>query len=128
VLIPTCECGVVSIVRRLLRKGVPAQVAITYMLAAPVINPLVLASTYLAFRGDIWMVLARVALVAVCASAIGFGLSSVDPVLLLREGKIYKGLLGKEPPGWADVHGQGSAPVFFQVAPAAAVKHRTARG
>jgi len=119
---------VVSIVRRLLRKGVPAQVAITCMLAAPVINPLVLASTYLAFRGDIWMVLARVALVAVCASAIG--LSSVDPVLLLREGKIYKGLLGKEPPGWADVHGQGSAPVFFQMAPApaAAVKHRTARG
>ncbi len=104
--------------------------AITCMLAAPVINPLVLASTYLAFRGDIWMVLARVALVAVCASAIGFGLSSVDPVLLLREGKIYKGLLGKEPPGWADVHGQGSAPVFFQMAPApaAAVKHRTARG
>ncbi len=116
-LIPTCECGVVSIVRRLLRKGVPAQVAITYMLAAPVINPLVLASTYLAFQGDIRMVLARVAVVAVCASAIGFGLSIVDPILLLREGKIYKELLDKEPSGRADVHGQGPAPVLLQMAP-----------
>lgn len=119
-LIPTCECGVVSIVRRLLRKGVPAQVAITYMLAAPVINPLVLASTYIAFRGDVWMVLARVALVAVCASAIGFGLSNIDPVLLLREGKIFKGLLNSDQPSGDEAHGQPAAPVFLEMAPASA--------
>ncbi len=119
-LLPTCECGVVAVVRRLLRKGVPAHAALTYMLAAPVINPLVLASTYLAFRGDMGMVLARVALVAVCASAIGLMLSGVDPVLLLREGKLLKGLAGGGSRGPGDVQGGASAPVFLEMAPASA--------
>lgn len=47
--LPMCECGIVPVMRRLLRKGVPASCAITYMLSAPVINPIVLASTALAF-------------------------------------------------------------------------------
>ena len=33
-ILPTCECGVVPVVRRLMRKGVPAHVAIPYMLSA----------------------------------------------------------------------------------------------
>jgi uncharacterized protein len=117
-LIPTCECGVVSIVRRLLSKGVPAQVAVTYMLAAPVINPLVLASTYLAFRGDIRMVLARVALVAVCASVVGLMLSRVDPLVLLREGKTLKGLQRGGLAPFDQTHGLPAAPVFLEMAPA----------
>jgi len=58
-VLPTCECGVVPIVRRFMARGIPPQMAFTYMLAAPVINPLVLLSTYVAFRGDGWMVLGR---------------------------------------------------------------------
>ena len=48
-LLPMCECGIVPVMRRLLRKGVPASCAVTYMLSAPVINPIVLTSTALAF-------------------------------------------------------------------------------
>ncbi len=48
-LFPVCECGVVPVVRQLLRKGVPLSVGITFLLAAPVMNPVVLASTYMAF-------------------------------------------------------------------------------
>jgi uncharacterized membrane protein YraQ (UPF0718 family) len=88
-LIPTCECGVVSIVRRLLKKGVPSHVAVTYMFSAPVINPLVLAATYIAFRGDMQMVLWRVLVVAVCAGCMGAALADIEPALLLREGKSY---------------------------------------
>jgi hypothetical protein len=95
-LIPTCECGVVSIVRRFLRKGIPPHVAITYMLSAPVINPLVLASTYIAFRGDMAMVLARVFVVALCASCMGLMLSGIKPILLLREGKTLSALVDGE--------------------------------
>ena len=94
-LIPTCECGVVSIVRRFLGKGIPPHVAITYMLSAPVINPLVLASTYIAFRGDMGMVLGRVGMVAVCACCIGLALSGIKPILLLREGKTLSALVDK---------------------------------
>lgn len=49
-LFPTCECGVVSIGRGLLRKGLPLPHTLTYLLAAPIINPTVLFTTYLAFQ------------------------------------------------------------------------------
>lgn len=71
-LLPTCECGVVPVVRGLLRRGMPPGAAIPFMLAAPVLNPVSLAATWVAFRGDIWMVLGRAALVAVPAAALGF--------------------------------------------------------
>lgn len=48
-LFPVCECGVVPVVRRLFNKGLPMWVGITFLLAAPVINPVVLVSTYVAF-------------------------------------------------------------------------------
>jgi uncharacterized membrane protein YraQ (UPF0718 family) len=48
-LFPVCECGVVPVTRRLYQKGLPIPVGITFLLAAPVINPVVLASTYAAF-------------------------------------------------------------------------------
>jgi uncharacterized membrane protein YraQ (UPF0718 family) len=84
-LLPTCECGVVSIVRRLLKNDVPAHVAITYMLSAPVINPLVLAATYVAFQGNVWMVAGRAGIVAFCAAALGWALSGFHPARLMRE-------------------------------------------
>jgi len=87
-LIPTCECGVMSIVRRLLKKGASPLMAITYMLSSPVINPLGLASTYIAFQGNIWMVLGRVCIVAVCASCLGLIISYGNPLLLLRNGEV----------------------------------------
>lgn len=46
---PVCECGVVPVVRRLYTKGLPISVGITFLLAAPVINPVVLVATYVAF-------------------------------------------------------------------------------
>jgi uncharacterized membrane protein YraQ (UPF0718 family) len=46
---PVCECGVVPVTRRLYQKGLPVSVGITFLLAAPVMNPIVLASTYAAF-------------------------------------------------------------------------------
>jgi uncharacterized membrane protein YraQ (UPF0718 family) len=47
---PICECGVVSVVRGLLRKGLPLPYALTYLLAAPIVNPIVAISTYMAFQ------------------------------------------------------------------------------
>lgn len=49
---PMCECGIVPVIRRLMRKGLPVSNAIAYMLAAPIVNPIVALSTYAAFRGQ----------------------------------------------------------------------------
>ena len=48
-LFPVCECGVIPVIRRLYQKGLPLSVGIAFMLAAPVVNPIVIASTYAAF-------------------------------------------------------------------------------
>jgi hypothetical protein len=48
-LFPVCECGVVPVTRRLYEKGLSLSVGIAFLLAAPVINPIVILSTYAAF-------------------------------------------------------------------------------
>jgi uncharacterized membrane protein YraQ (UPF0718 family) len=48
-LFPVCECGVVPVVRRLYTKGLPMSVGVTFLLAAPALNPIALVSTYVAF-------------------------------------------------------------------------------
>ncbi|HAS74552.1 MAG TPA: permease [Clostridiales bacterium UBA8960] len=56
---PVCECAIVPIMRRLVKKGVPIHVAITFMLAVPIANPVVLLSTYYAFSGSFMFVFLR---------------------------------------------------------------------
>jgi uncharacterized membrane protein YraQ (UPF0718 family) len=46
---PMCDCGILVIVRRLLRKGVPLSCCVCYLLAGPIINVVTLLSTRLAF-------------------------------------------------------------------------------
>lgn len=48
-IFPVCECGVVPVTRRLYQKGLPLSMGIAFLLAAPVVNPVVVASTYAAF-------------------------------------------------------------------------------
>lgn len=47
---PVCECAVVPVVRRLVQKGLPLSCAMTYLLSAPIINPIVAVSTLTAFK------------------------------------------------------------------------------
>lgn len=46
---PMCECGIVPVMRRLLRKGLPLGTCVAYMLAGPIINVVVISSTAVAF-------------------------------------------------------------------------------
>ncbi|MEO0564453.1 MAG: permease [Chloroflexota bacterium] len=67
---PVCECGVVPVVRRLYNKGLPMGVGVAFLLAAPVMNPIVFASTYIAF-GWGTILIGRFVLTALIALAIG---------------------------------------------------------
>lgn len=46
---PVCECGVVPVARRLFSKGLPLSMGVAFLLAAPFMNPIVFASTWIAF-------------------------------------------------------------------------------
>lgn len=59
VALPNCECAAVPVARRLIQQEVPASVAVTFLLAAPAVNPIVLVATAVAFPGEPRMVLAR---------------------------------------------------------------------
>ncbi|HYT94295.1 MAG TPA: permease [Gemmataceae bacterium] len=49
-IFPMCECGIIPVMRRLLRKGVPLSVCVCYVLAGPIINVVVITSTWVAFK------------------------------------------------------------------------------
>lgn len=56
---PSCECGIVPIVTQFMRKGVPEHTAFAFMVTAPIINPIVLFSTYIAFGNSMKFALLR---------------------------------------------------------------------
>jgi len=88
VIFPVCECGIVPVVRRLMRKGLPVSCGVTYMLAAPIVNPLVVLSTLAAFRGQgAWeMTILRFALGLSVAIFAGWVVSYFAPYSILRQG------------------------------------------
>jgi uncharacterized membrane protein YraQ (UPF0718 family) len=59
VVLPGCECGSVPIAGSLIRRGVTPAAGLAFLLAAPAINPIVLAATAIAFPRNPGMVLAR---------------------------------------------------------------------
>lgn len=77
-VLPVCECAVVPVIRRLVAKGLPVSCAFTYMLAAPILNPVTIWSTWNAFDnyGFTWdIVLAR--------CAMGYGISVFVGIIIL---------------------------------------------
>ena len=94
-LLPTCECGIVPVARRLLLKNVPPRAAIPYMMAAPVVNPVVLGSTLFAFQGDVSVVVLRVLMVLVPALILGFTLGDASPRDVLKPQPIDLQRLGE---------------------------------
>ncbi len=68
---PVCECAVVPVVRRLTSKGLPFSAAIAYLLGGPIVNPIVAASTALAYAFDWRIVVLRLSLGYGIAVAIG---------------------------------------------------------
>ena len=72
---PVCECGSVPVARRLVARGLIPSAAVTFMLAAPILNPIVIVSTSIAYRGrdTFWpMVLGRAGLGFVAAMVVGW--------------------------------------------------------
>src|SRR5262245_35496339 len=76
---PVCDCGVIPLARRLGAKGLPLHAATTLILAAPVVNPVVLASTAVAFQGDWTIVSLRLAMSLSVAVTVGLLASVLMP-------------------------------------------------
>ncbi len=77
--LPVCDCASIPIFRSLVRKGIPLPVAVTFMTATPVINPVVILSTYYAFSGNLTIVISRVCLGMIAAVTIGLSFALWPP-------------------------------------------------
>jgi len=71
---PVCECGSVPTARRLIAKGAPLPLGIAFVLAAPAVNPIVIASTWVAFGGRPEIVVGRIGLTILIATAVALAL------------------------------------------------------
>ncbi|MDD3393133.1 MAG: permease [Anaerotignum sp.] len=70
-LLPVCECAIVPVMARLVKKGVALPIAVTFMLSAPIINPIVIVSTLYAFPGHPEITIFRIYFGLVIALAVG---------------------------------------------------------
>jgi len=97
-ILPVCECAVVPVIRRLVKKGLPVSCALTYMLAAPIVNPITALSTWKAFKGpeipfggdlsfsaSLVMTVSRLGLGFLVAVVVGLVVSRIPMVKLLRK-------------------------------------------
>ncbi|NJK65235.1 MAG: permease [Microcoleus sp. CSU_2_2] len=91
-LFPVCECGNVPVARRLLMQGVPAPVAIGFLLAAPTINPVVIWATWIAFRDQPEIVVLRVVFSLVTATIIGWVFSAQKDLRPLLQPEVARAI------------------------------------
>jgi hypothetical protein len=84
---PVCECGSVPVARRLISRGMHPGAGLAFMLAAPILNPIVILSTVVAYGGRglaLEMAAGRVVLGLALAVVAGWALGNVRPDELLR--------------------------------------------
>ncbi len=86
-LFPVCECAIIPVVRRLIQKGMPLHVGVVFLLAGPIVNPVVLSSTYLAFARQPDLAFHRGAAALVVAVIVG-----VLTLLFIRKSPLLLGM------------------------------------
>ena len=91
-IFPVCECAIVPVIRRLVQKGLPVSCAITYMLSAPIVNPIVAISTYSAFSGDdaLFMTLSRIGVAYLVTVLFGFVIHQFSVRSILKDKLLNK--------------------------------------
>ena len=115
---PVCECGSVPVARRLAAKGLAPSAAVTFMLAAPIVNPVVVASTFVAYRGrsDLWvMVIGRFTLGFIVAMTVGWVVGRVraGDLLRARDARTEAHAVHQDEARWARFFGHLTGDVIF---------------
>ena len=114
-LFPVCECAAVPLMRSLIKKGVAMPIAVTFMLASPIVNPISIVSTLYAFPQQPSVAFYRLCFGLLIACAIGLLL------LLYPEEKYLKEDFDREPA--VQPHSLGDAAAAFRLATGRSVQN-----
>lgn len=85
VFLPVCECGNIPLSRGLIQKGLKPGEVLTFLLAAPIINPITIYTTSQAFPSNPEVMFIRVAAAFLIANIIGFIFASSTNKEILTE-------------------------------------------
>ena len=72
VFLPVCECGNLPLARGLIARGLTPAESMTFLLAAPILNPITLITTQQAFPSDPHIMIARAVGALVIANFVGW--------------------------------------------------------
>lgn len=85
VFFPSCECGIVPIVHQFVKKDVPVHTAFAFMLTAPIVNPIVIFSTFIAFGNSPKYAAYRVVGSVFVAMVVGIWLAYFNKTEILKQ-------------------------------------------
>lgn len=71
ILFPICDCGIIPLARGLVKKGIPLNFVVSFILSAPILNPVSIISTYYAFPNNREIVVYRIVLAIIIAVIVG---------------------------------------------------------
>lgn len=91
-LLPVCDCSIIPVSSQFLKKGVPANAAFTFMLAAPLVNPVAILSTWFAFPENPGIAVYRVVAALVIALIGGIIFERLFPVASMKPVSDSQGL------------------------------------
>ncbi len=81
ILFPVCSCGNVVVAKRILKKGVSPSGGLSYMLASPIINPITILSTLIAFSYSGRIAFGRVLLTFLAAVIVSLVVSNEKDII-----------------------------------------------
>ncbi len=88
--LPGCECSSVPVARRMISRGVPTAAALTFLLAAPAVNPVVLVATSVAFPNQPEMVWARLLASLLASVIVGWTWSAAHAERWMRKVEAHR--------------------------------------
>lgn len=88
--LPGCECSSVPVARRMISRGVPSAAALTFLLAAPAVNPVVLVATAVAFPQQPVMVWARLLASLLASVVVGWTWSAAHAEKWMRRVETHR--------------------------------------
>ena len=78
IFFPVCDCAMVPVASSIVKKGYSYPVAITFLLAAPAVNPIVILSTYYAFPTTPKLIFYRIGFGLLFALVVGLVLMVIE--------------------------------------------------
>ena len=94
--LPVCDCAIIPLFKALKDKGVPLSVAILFMLASPIINPITILSTWYAFPDNPMISVWRIILGLGVALLVALSFRFIPPSTSMMKAKTAQNLSYEE--------------------------------